>query len=222
VVPLVPAQDHKCIGEGDTGPNTGGMGVYSTDQMLDPAMTEWIMRHIAVPTVYGMASEDTPFTGVLYCGLMMTARGPQVLEFNARFGDPESQAILMRLESDLVEALVACTEGRLAETELRWSPGAAACVVASSSGYPGSYKTGLPITGLDKAAQIPGVQVFHSGTSQANGQILTAGGRVLGVTAVAPSLEEALALDYEALKLIHFDGMYYRRDIGHRALKKKP
>ena len=221
VVPLVPAQDHKCIGEGDTGPNTGGMGVYSTDQMLDPEMTEWIMRHIAVPTVYGMASEDTPFTGVLYCGLMMTARGPQVLEFNARFGDPETQAILMRLESDLVEALVACTNGSLAETELRWSHGAAACVVASSSGYPGSYKTGLPITGLDKAAQIPGVQVFHSGTSQANGQILTAGGRVLGVTAVAPSLEEALALDYEALKLIHFDGMYYRRDIGHRALKKK-
>ena len=221
VVPLVPAQDHKCIGEGDTGPNTGGMGVYSTDQMLDPEMTEWIMRHIAVPTVYGMASEDTPFTGVLYCGLMMTARGPQVLEFNARFGDPETQAILMRLESDLVEALVACTEERLAETELRWSHGAAACVVASSSGYPGSYKTGLPITGLDKAARIPGVQVFHSGTSQANGQILTAGGRVLGVTAVAPSLEEALALDYEALKLIHFDGMYYRRDIGHRALKKK-
>ena len=222
VVPLVPAQDHKCIGEGDTGPNTGGMGVYSTDQMLDPAMTEWIMRHIAVPTVYGMASEDTPFTGVLYCGLMMTARGPQVLEFNARFGDPETQAILMRLESDLVEALVACTEERLAETELRWSAGAAACVVASSSGYPGSYKTGLPITGLDKAAKIPGVQVFHSGTSQADGQMLTAGGRVLGVTAVAPSLEEALALDYEALKLIHFDGMYYRRDIGHRALKKKP
>jgi phosphoribosylamine---glycine ligase len=221
VVPLVPAQDHKCIGEGDTGPNTGGMGVYSTDQMLDPAMTEWIMRHIAVPTVYGMASEDTPFTGVLYCGLMMTARGPQVLEFNARFGDPETQAILMRLESDLVEALVACTDGRLAETELRWSPGAAACVVTSSSGYPGSYKTGLSITGLADAAKIPGVQVFHSGTSLANGQILTAGGRVLGVTAVAPSLEEALARDYEALKLIHFDGMYYRRDIGHRALKKK-
>jgi phosphoribosylamine--glycine ligase len=221
VVPLVPAQDHKCIGEGDTGPNTGGMGVYSTDQMLDPAMTEWIMRHIAVPTVYGMASEDTPFTGVLYCGLMMTARGPQVLEFNARFGDPETQAILMRLESDLVEALVACTNGSLAETELRWSAGAAACVVTSSSGYPGSYKTGLPITGLADAAKIPEVQVFHSGTSLANGQILTAGGRVLGVTAVAPSLEEALARDYEALKLIHFDGMYYRRDIGHRALKKK-
>ena len=221
VLPLAPAQDHKCIGEGDTGPNTGGMGVYSTDAMLDPGMTEWILRHIAVPTVYGMASEDTPFTGVLYCGLMMTARGPQVLEFNARFGDPETQAILLRLESDLVDALEACVDGRLAETALRWKPGASACVVASSAGYPGSYKTGLPITGLDEAARIPGVQVFHSGSSLADGQLLTAGGRVLGVTAAAPTLEEALARAYEAMALIHFDGIYYRRDIGHRALKKK-
>jgi phosphoribosylamine--glycine ligase len=221
VAPLVPAQDHKCIGEGDTGPNTGGMGVYSTDQMLDPAMTEWILRHIAQPTVYGMASEDTPFIGVLYCGLMMTARGPQVLEFNTRFGDPETQAILLRLESDLVEALVACTEERLADTELRWSQGAAACVIASSSGYPGSYKTGIPITGLGDAAKVPGVQVFHSGTALKDGQLVTAGGRVLGVTAAADSLEEALGRAYEAMALIHFDGMYFRRDIGHRALKKK-
>ncbi|MGA2349957.1 MAG: phosphoribosylamine--glycine ligase [Terracidiphilus sp.] len=222
VVPLVPAQDHKRIGEGDTGPNTGGMGVYSTDQMLDPAMTEWILRHIAVPTIYGMASEDTPFVGVLYCGLMMTARGPQVLEFNARFGDPETQAILLRMESDLVDALEACVDGQLAETELRWSPGASACVVASSSGYPGSYKTGFPITGLDAAAQLPGVQVFHSGSSRESGQLLTAGGRVLGVTASAPSLEAALARAYEALELIHYDGIYFRRDIGHRALRRKP
>jgi len=222
VKPLVPAQDHKRIGDGDTGPNTGGMGVYSTDAMLDPAMTEWILRHIAVPTVYGMAIEDTPFTGVLYCGLMMTARGPQVLEFNARFGDPETQAILLRLESDLVDALEACTNGRLAETELRWSPGASACVVASSCGYPGSYKTGFPITGLADAARVPGVQVFHSGSSQAGGQVLTAGGRVLGVTAAASSLEEALGRAYEAMALIHFDGIYYRRDIGHRALRRKP
>jgi phosphoribosylamine--glycine ligase len=221
VAPLVPAQDHKCIGEGDTGPNTGGMGVYSTDEMLDPAMTEWIMRHIAEPTVRGMAEEETPFIGVLYCGLMMTARGPQVLEFNTRFGDPETQAILLRLESDLMEALVACTEGRLAETEMRWSKGAAACVIASSSGYPGSYKTGIPITGLDAAGWVPGVQVFHSGTSRVDGRLVTAGGRVLGVTAAAPSLQEALARAYEAMALIHFDGMYYRRDIGHRALKKK-
>jgi phosphoribosylamine--glycine ligase len=222
VLPLAPAQDHKRIGEGDTGPNTGGMGVYSTDAMLDPGMTEWVLRHIAEPTVLGMAEEDTPFTGVLYVGLMMTARGPQVLEFNARFGDPETQAILMRMESDLVDALEACIDGRLAETELRWAPGAAACVVASSSGYPGSYKTGLPITGLSDAARVPGVQVFHSGSKLADGQVFTAGGRVLGVTAVAGSLQEALGRAYEAMEMLHFDGIYYRRDIGHRALKKKP
>jgi phosphoribosylamine--glycine ligase len=221
VLPLVPAQDHKCIGEGDTGPNTGGMGVYSTDEMLDPAMTEWILRHIAQPTIYGMASEDTPFSGVLYCGLMMTPRGPQVLEFNTRFGDPETQAILLRLESDLVDALEASIDGKLAETELRWSPGASACVVASSSGYPGSYKTGLPITGLNDAARVPGVVVFHSGSSRSGEQLLTAGGRVLGVTAAASSLKEALGRAYEAMDLIHFDGIYCRRDIGHRALKKK-
>jgi phosphoribosylamine--glycine ligase len=222
VVPLVPAQDHKRIGEGDTGLNTGGMGVYSTDAMLDAGMKEWILRHIAVPTIYGMASEDTPFTGVLYCGLMMTARGPQVLEFNARFGDPETQAILLRLESDLVDALKACIDGRLDEIELRWAPGASACVVASSAGYPGSYKTGFPITGLNAAARVPGVQIFHSGSTQAGGQLLTAGGRVLGVTAAAPSLEEALARAYEAMAEIHFEGIYYRRDIGHRALRRKP
>jgi phosphoribosylamine--glycine ligase len=190
--------------------------------MLDPAMTEWILRHIAEPTVRGMAQEETPFTGVLYCGLMMTARGPQVLEFNARFGDPETQAILLRLESDLVDALEACTNGRLAETELRWSKGASACVVASSSGYPGSYKTGLPITGLGEAARVPGVEIFHSGSSRLNGQVLTGGGRVLGVTSAGATLEEALARAYEAMALIHFDGIYYRRDIGHRALMKKP
>lgn len=222
VTPLVPAQDHKRIGEGDTGPNTGGMGVYSTDQMLDPGMTEWILRHIAVPTVYGMASEDTPFSGVLYCGLMMTARGPQVLEFNARFGDPETQAILLRLESDLVDALEACVDGRLSEIEMRWTPGASACVVASSAGYPGSYKTGFPITGLGDAARVPGVEVFHSGTALLDGQMLTNGGRVLGATAAAPSLEMALARAYEAMALVQFDGIYYRRDIGHRALRRKP
>jgi phosphoribosylamine--glycine ligase len=221
VAPLAPAQDHKRIGEGDTGPNTGGMGVYSTDTMLEPAMTEWIMNHIASPTVQGMAEEETPFMGVLYCGLMMTARGPQVLEFNARFGDPETQAILVRLESDLVDALEACVDGRLSETELRWSPGASVCVVASSSGYPGSYKTGLPITGLTEAARVPGVEVFHSGSALVDGAVVTAGGRVLGVTASADSLEEALERAYQAMDEIKFDGMYYRRDIGHRALKKK-
>jgi phosphoribosylamine--glycine ligase len=219
VTPLVPAQDHKRIGEGDTGPNTGGMGVYSTDSLLDPAMAEWILHHIAIPTVDGMAAEDTPFAGVLYCGLMMTARGPQVLEFNARFGDPETQAILVRLESDLIDALEACAEGNLADTPLRWASGASACVVASSGGYPGSYKNGFPIAGLAAAAQVPGVQVFHAGTAQVGGQTVTAGGRVLGVTAAADSLDQALARAYQAMAEISFEGMYYRRDIGHRALK---
>ena len=213
VAALVPSQDHKRIGEGDAGPNTGGMGVYSTDTLLEPGMKEWILRHIAEPTVRGMAEEDTPFVGVLYCGLMMTARGPQVLEFNARFGDPETQAILLRLETDLVDALEASIDGRLAETELRWSPGASACVVASSAGYPGSYKTGFPITGLSAAARVPGVL---------GSQLVTAGGRVLGVTAAAPSLEEALDRAYQAMAEIHFDGIYYRRDIGHRALRRTP
>ena len=219
VAPMVPAQDHKRIGEGDTGPNTGGMGVYSTDTLLEPGMRDWILHHIAIPTIQGMAEEDTPFVGVLYCGLMMTARGPQVLEFNARFGDPETQAILMRLESDIVEAMEACIDGRLSETELRWAAGASACVIASSAGYPGAYNTGLPIGGLDAAARVPGVQVFHSGTAVRDGGIITGGGRVLGVTAAADSLQEALNLAYEAMAALHFDGMYFRHDIGHRALK---
>ena len=220
ITPLVPAQDHKRIGEGDTGPNTGGMGVYSTSQMLEPTMTEWILHHIAQPTIRGMAEENTPFSGVLYCGLMMTAKGPQVLEYNARFGDPETQAILVRLESDLVDALEACVDGRLAETEFRWASGASACVIASSSGYPGEYKTGLPISGLREAGQVPGVEVFHSGTKQVGGEVVTSGGRVLGVTANGVSLEQALDRAYEAMGQIQFDGMYFRRDIGHRAGKK--
>jgi phosphoribosylamine---glycine ligase len=220
VAPLVPAQDHKRIGDGDTGPNTGGMGVYSTDAILDRGMTNWILHHIAQPTVDGMLAEETPFTGVLYCGLMMTARGPQVLEFNARFGDPETQAILMRLDSDLLVALEACVDGTLSETPLRWSQGASACVVASSSGYPGSYETGFPIAGLEAAARTPGVEVFHAGTALRNGKIVTSGGRVLGVTAAASSLQDALNQAYQAMSEIRFDGIYYRRDIGHRALAK--
>jgi phosphoribosylamine--glycine ligase len=219
IAPLVPAQDHKRVGEGDTGPNTGGMGVYSTSEMLEPHMTEWIIRHIAEPTVRGMAEEGAPFAGVLYCGLMMTARGPLVLEYNARFGDPETQAIVIRLESDLVDALEACVGRRLSETELRWSPGASACVIASSAGYPGSYKTGFPIKGLSNAAQVSGVQIFHSGTQRVGTQLLTSGGRVLGVTASAESLDQALARAYQSLAEIQFDGIYYRHDIGYRALK---
>ncbi|HTW44393.1 MAG TPA: phosphoribosylamine--glycine ligase [Acidobacteriaceae bacterium] len=218
--PLVPAQDHKRLGEGDVGPNTGGMGVYSTDAMLDATMRDWILHHIAQPTIDGMAAEDTPFTGVLYIGLMMTARGPMVLEYNARFGDPETQAILVRLESDLLEALESCVEGRLSETELRWKPGASACVVAASGGYPGSYTNGYRIAGLSEAAQVPGVVVFHAGTALVDRDIVTNGGRVLAVTATADTLQDALHRAYDAIAKIHFEGMYYRHDIGHRALKR--
>ena len=178
------------------------------------------MHHIARPAIRGMAQEDTPFVGVLYIGLMMTARGPQVLEFNARFGDPETQAILMRLDSDLLEALEACVEGRLSETQLRWKPGASACVIASSGGYPGSFQTGFEIRGVSEAEEVPGVKVFHSGTALTDGKLRTSGGRVLGVTAAAASLSEALEHTYQALEKIHFEGIYFRRDIGHRALSK--
>jgi phosphoribosylamine--glycine ligase len=217
--PLVPAQDHKRIGEGDTGPNTGGMGVYTTDSMLDAQMQGWILQHVAQRAVNGMAAEETPFVGVLYCGLMMTAKGPMVLEFNARFGDPETQAILPRLESDLVEALEACVEGRLSDSEFRWKPGASVCVVAASAGYPGSYTVGHPITGLEAAAAVPGVSIFHAGTSLDGGVYRTAGGRVLGVSATGETLETALRLAYEAMGMISFEGMVVRRDIGWRALK---
>jgi phosphoribosylamine--glycine ligase len=219
VVPLAPAQDHKRIGEGDTGPNTGGMGVYTNDGMLDDQMRDWIVHHIAVPTIQGMAAEDAPFVGVLYIGLMMTARGPMVLEFNARFGDPETQAILSRLETDLPGVLQACVAGHLSETELKWKPGASVCVIAASGGYPGSFVMGKKITGLEEASRVPGVEIFHSGTGLVDGQFVTEGGRVLGVTAAAGSLEQALSLAYEALGLIQFEGMYYRKDIGRRALK---
>ena len=219
-VPLVPAQDHKRLGDGDTGPNTGGMGVYSTDTMVDDAMRAWILEHVAQKAVDGMAAEETPFVGVLYCGLMMTAKGPMVLEFNARFGDPETQAILVRMDSDLVEALEASVEGRLSDSEFRWKPGASVCVVAASQGYPGAYETGKVISGLEEAAQVPGVEVFHAGTMFDGGVYRTSGGRVLGVTATGSTLEEALQSAYSAMNRISFEGMVFRKDIGHRALER--
>ncbi len=219
-LPLVPAQDHKRIGEGDTGPNTGGMGVYSTDTILDAEMRQWVVRHIAEPTLRGMASEGTPFRGVLYIGLMMTPRGPQVLEFNARFGDPETQAILARLESDLADVLDAAIDGKLSTVQLQWRPGASVCVIASSGGYPGSFESGKPIQGLEAAAVVEGVVVFHSGTARRGNQLVTSGGRVLGVTATGGDLREALTRAYEAMSRIHFDGIYFRRDIAHRALRR--
>ncbi len=219
-LPLVPAQDHKRIGEGDTGRNTGGMGVYSTDTILDAEMRQWVVRHIAEPTLRDMASEGTPFRGVLYIGLMMTPRGPQVLEFNARFGDPETQAILARLESDLADVLDAAIDGKLSTVQLQWRPGASVCVIASSGGYPGSFESGKPIQGLEAAAEVEGVVVFHSGTARRGNQLVTSGGRVLGVTATGGDLREALTRAYEAMSRIHFDGIYFRRDIAHRALRR--
>jgi phosphoribosylamine--glycine ligase len=220
VAPLVAAQDHKRVGDGDTGPNTGGMGAYSTSTIVDAQMRDWLVHHVARPVVAGMRAEGMEYRGILYCGLMMTARGPMVLEFNCRFGDPETQPILMRLESDLVEALEASIDGRVSEGDFRWSDAAAVCVVLASGGYPGGYEAGKKIMGLDDAAKIDGVKVFHAGTTQREGAFYTAGGRVLGVTARAPELESALARAYEAAGKIGFEGMHYRKDIGARALKK--
>jgi phosphoribosylamine--glycine ligase len=220
VAPLVAAQDHKRVGDGDTGPNTGGMGAYSTPDIVDDTMRDWLVHHIARPVVAGMKAEGAEFRGVLYCGLMMTARGPTVLEFNTRFGDPETQPILMRLESDLLDALEASVQGRVSDGDFKWSSGSSACVVMSAGGYPGTYEVGKQISGLDEAAQIDGVKVFHAGTSKRERTYYTAGGRVLGVTARAPRLDLALAKAYEACGLISFAGAHYRKDIGSRAVKK--
>ena len=185
-----------------------------------PGMRDWLVNHIAKPVVAGMKAEGAEFKGVLYCGLMMTARGPMVLEFNCRFGDPETQPILMRLESDLVEALEASIEGRVSEGDFKWSPDPSVCVVMSAGGYPGTYEVGKRIDGLDAAAKVSGVKVFHAGTSKRDGLYYTSGGRVLGVTARAPDLATAVARAYEACGKVSFDGAHYRKDIAARALKK--
>jgi phosphoribosylamine--glycine ligase len=220
VAPLVAAQDHKRVGDGDTGPNTGGMGAYSTADIIDDKMRDWLVNHIARPVVAGMKAEGAEFKGVLYCGLMMTARGPMVLEFNCRFGDPETQPILTRLESDLVEALEASIEGRVSEGDFKWSQDASVCIVMSSGGYPGTFEAGKRIEGLEEASAGEGVKVFHSGTSKRDGAYYTSGGRVLGVTARAAKLETAVACAYEACAKISFEGAHYRKDIAARALKK--
>jgi phosphoribosylamine---glycine ligase len=220
VAPLVAAQDHKRVGDGDTGPNTGGMGAYSTRDIIDEQMREWLVHHIAQPVVGGMKAEGTEFKGVLYCGLMMTARGPMVLEFNCRFGDPETQPILMRLESDLLDAMQAAIEGRVSDGDFKWSPDAAVCVVMASGGYPGTYAVGKRIDGLEEAGAIEGVKVFHAGTSKRDGVYYTTGGRVLGVTARAGTLDAALARAYQACGKISFEGAHYRKDIAARAVRR--
>jgi phosphoribosylamine--glycine ligase len=220
VAPLVAAQDHKRIGDGDTGPNTGGMGAYSTQTIVDDKMRDWLLHHVARPAVAGMKQEDAVYKGVLYCGLMMTARGPLVLEFNCRFGDPETQPILMRLESDLAEALEASIDGRTSEGDFKWSSDASVCVVMSSGGYPGTFEAGKKILGLEEAEKIPGVKVFHSGTTWRDGGYYSAGGRVLAVTSRAADLESAVARAYAAVRTIGFEKAHYRTDIAARALKK--
>jgi phosphoribosylamine--glycine ligase len=220
VAPLVAAQDHKRAGDGDTGPNTGGMGAYSTAGLVDDKMRDWLVHHIAKPVVAGMKAEGAEYKGVLYCGLMMTARGPMVLEFNCRFGDPETQPILMRLDSDLVEALEASIEGRVSDGDFKWSTDASACVVMASGGYPGTYEVGKKIRGLEDAAAVRGVKVFHAGTSKRDRTFYTTGGRVLGVSARAGDLETAVRRAYEACGKIGFDGAHWRKDIAARAVGK--
>lgn len=217
-IPIAAAQDHKRIGEGDTGPNTGGMGAYSTDGLLTPAMRQWITQHVAQKVVDGMASEGAPFKGILFIGLMMSHRGPKVLEFNTRWGDPETEAIMLRLENDIVDLFRAAIDGTAHNLAIRLKPGASATVIAASAGYPGKYASGKLITGLDHTNN-DGVVIFHAGTTIKDGQIVTAGGRVLAVTAEAADLREALDRIYQRLKSISFEGMQYRRDIGHRALQ---
>ena len=221
VVPMVAAQDHKRVGDGDTGPNTGGMGAYSTSTILDDQMSQWLVQHVAKPVVAGMKAEGAEFKGVLYCGLMMTARGPMVLEFNCRFGDPETQPLMMRMENDLVDAIEASVEGRVSDGDFRWSRDPAVCVVIASGGYPGTFAVGKKIIGLDEAAKVDGVKVFHAGTSRNDGTYLTAGGRVLGVTARAKDLQSAVDRAYQATSKIGFEGSHYRKDIAARALCRK-
>jgi len=222
VVPLVGAQDHKRVGDNDTGPNTGGMGAYSTPEIVDAHMRDWLVTRIARPVIQGMREEGTEYKGILYCGLILTPRGPFVLEFNCRFGDPETQPILMRLESDLVEAMEAAIDGRVSDGTFRWSNDSAVCVVLASQGYPGAYETGKRITGIGDAEQLPGTKVFHAGTTRQGDDLLTAGGRVLGVTARGKDLREALARVYEGCSRIRFDGMHYRRDIASKPLRLTP
>jgi phosphoribosylamine--glycine ligase len=211
------AQDYKRIGDGDEGPNTGGMGTFSVDGLVDEALAQRIHDEIAEPTVRFAREEGTPLTGILFIGLMLTEEGPKVLEYNVRFGDPETQSILMRLDSDLFDLFEGIADGSLEGVDVRWSDDATLCLVLASGGYPGAYEKGKPIAGLAEAAEVEGVTVFHAGTAtSADGRIVTSGGRVLGVTARARSLDEARRRAYEAASRIAFDGKTFRSDIGAR------
>ena len=213
-LPMAPTRDHKRVFDGDRGPNTGGMGAYTMDGMITPRYESLIVKDIVCPTIAGLSEEGIPYTGFLYFGLMLTASGPMVLEYNCRLGDPETQPIMMRMNFDLAVAFDAVASRKLDRVKPAWKPGASVCVVMASDGYPGSFETGKQITGLAEAAALPDVAVFHAGTKRDGDSVVTNGGRVLGVTASADSLPQAIHKAYEAVHKIHFDGAHCRTDIG--------
>lgn len=219
VVPMPAAQDHKRIYDGDQGPNTGGMGAYAPAPVVTPALQERVMREILEPTVLGMAAEGHPYQGVLYAGLMITPEGPKVIEYNCRFGDPETQVLLPLLESDILDIAFACLRRELSPGQVRWSLGSAVCVVLAAGGYPGPCAGGQIISGLEAAEKVPGVRVWHAGTARRQGDWVTAGGRVLNIIGQAPSVREAVRRAYSAVGRISFSGMQYRKDIAHRILQ---
>lgn len=219
VVPMASSQDHKRVFDADKGPNTGGMGAYSPAPIVTRKIEKQVMEKVMIPTVRAMEQEGRFFKGILYAGIMIHDGLAKVLEFNARFGDPETQPVLSRLDSDLIDIIEAILDGKLSQIEIKWKPDSAVCVVMASGGYPGSYEKGMEIAGLDKAASRKGVMVFHSGTNLKNGKVVTDGGRVLGVTGLGPSVAAAIDTAYSGVKDIHFEGAHYRRDIGARALE---
>ena len=221
VVPMPSSQDHKAIFDGDQGPNTGGMGAYSPAPVVTPDLSEKVMQKIMIPTIKGMAAESRKYRGILYAGLMIDNGEPWVLEFNTRFGDPETQPLLVRMKNDLLPVLEATIAGTLEEIKIEWDARPAVCVVMASSGYPGIYQKGKIISGLDSAEQVKGAFVFHSGTGLKNEKIVTNGGRVLGVTALGDTIQEAIDQAYKAVSMISWEGAYYRKDIGGKALKRK-
>ncbi|NOZ84658.1 MAG: phosphoribosylamine--glycine ligase [Deltaproteobacteria bacterium] len=220
VLPLAGSQDHKRVDDGDKGPNTGGMGAYSPAPVLDKAMSSRVYEEIMLPTVRAMAALGTPFMGTLYAGLMITGEGPKVLEFNVRFGDPETQPLLFRLESDLASIMSAAVDGGLKKTKIKWNPQTAVCVVAASGGYPGHYDKGKEITGLGELEGLDDVYVFHAGTKLKDGRWYTNGGRVLGVTARGQGARTAVEKAYLAMQKIKFEGMHFRKDIGKKAIER--
>jgi phosphoribosylamine--glycine ligase len=219
--PLVPTRDHKRVFDGNEGPNTGGMGAYSTDDLLPEELRRIVISNIVEPTLRGLAADDINYQGFLYIGLMLTKSGPKVLEFNCRLGDPETQAIVARMDFDLAEVLKDVADGKLDASKLRWKAGASACVVLASSGYPGKFENGKRIGGLTGVGRKSGVKILHAGTKRDGDTVITSGGRVLGVTASGSSLNAALSTAYKACTMIHFDGMHYRKDIGASATRLK-